>query len=578
MLLALLQEVECMFSKRPLPNRDGLSPSKRLRANMDALLLQGDVSAHRAFTMYDDATHVDSTGQFASRARAGRKGLHPGNLARDLLSKIRKGKKNGWPSLYYADLPFWSPKQQKMVISRCPMFLPHQLLQSLLEINDLETLLQTTRLTASASQHLGKVKASLGADVIPVTLWGDGVPCNWDRSESVEVLALSLPGVGGNSSAMRIPILGINKKFMMKDETWDAIFKVLAWSFKAAALGRCPKTRHDNSPWEQKSDRERIKQSGTPLGFRACLVEIKADWAFLAHGFRFPAHNLSAGFCWRCTCKPEEMGDFSLTAKWRTAEERTDHFKNLQRWADRDVLVSPIFEIPYLHTGLFIIDWLHCVDQGTCSDTLGNIFHYFLPRLDGANQRDKVKTLFLKMLEFYKRKNVDSQFQDLTLLMIVQPKKGPKLRARAAEARALVPFARELAEAYCDEEKPKDVAVRAVARKLEAVYDQLSGAVYVAERMSQAIREFLLLYKSLSDISKAEGKVRLWKIKPKHHLMAEIGMTADLPSLNWCYRDEDFGGTCAKLCRRRGGKNSVLSTGKAFLLKYSAMYRIPFLA
>ena len=44
---------------------------------------------------------------------------------------------------------------------------------------------------------------------------------------------------------------------------------------------------------------------------------------------------------------------------------------------------------------------------------------------------------------------------------------------------------------------------------------------------------------------------------------------------SWTYRDEDFGGTVAKYSKRRGGKNTPLSTGRNVLMNFYAKHRVP---
>ena len=47
---------------------------------------------------------------------------------------------------------------------------------------------------------------------IALSVWMDGTPCNWDRSQSLETICFGFPGLGGANSSLRIPITVINKK------------------------------------------------------------------------------------------------------------------------------------------------------------------------------------------------------------------------------------------------------------------------------------------------------------------------------------------------------------------------------
>lgn len=348
--------------------------------------------------------------------------------------------------------------------------------------------------------------------------------------------------------------------------------QVVAWSFECAATGTFPSCRHDGQPWE-KTDAKRKRLACTPLGYKAVLAEVRADWAFMAQVFKFPSHNTKAGCCWRCSVTPETMRDFSLTAAWR--QQRLSHWGLLSRWQEWGIEPSPLFSCPYLESSCFGVDWLHAVDQGVAADFLGNLFHHCLPLLPGANKKAKVCALFVRIQEFYRQNpSCSSRYSDLTLLMIKQPKKGPKLRGRAAEVRGLIPFGLALATELLTGSDSTSVTIKNAAQQLMGAYSCLSTASFSPEAFQTNVRQFLLLYCALETNSL---NPQLWRCKPKFHLFAELALAGNCPSLQWTYRDEDFGGTAAKVSRRRGGKNSVKSTGVSFLTKFLGKNKLPIL-
>jgi hypothetical protein len=115
----------------------------------------------------------------------------------------------------------------------------------------------------------------------------DGAPCNWDRSETVETISLSLPGVVGVQGQMRVPLVAMLKRHFVKHQTADDFFDVLSWSMQCCITGELPSCRHDGSAWK-KSDKSRAKLQSKGLGFRAFVVELRADWACLKETSRFP--------------------------------------------------------------------------------------------------------------------------------------------------------------------------------------------------------------------------------------------------------------------------------------------------
>ena len=69
-----------------------------------------------------------------------------------------------------------------------------------------------------------------GDKVLPISLWLDGVPVKYDRSESLKVVTLLFP-LGGDMSSMRLPLTALYKSHMAKNVILDAIMEILTWSF-----------------------------------------------------------------------------------------------------------------------------------------------------------------------------------------------------------------------------------------------------------------------------------------------------------------------------------------------------------
>ena len=121
--------------------------------------------------------------------------------------------------------------------------------------------------------------------------------------------------------------------------------------------------------------------------------------------------------------------------------------------------MSPLWSIPYFNVDMFKIDWLHACDLGITCDFLGSLFTYIADRMPGRNHKLRCKELHVKMNAWYKDNPTHSKLDQLTPTMLKKEKaKFPKLRAKAGEARALVPFA----EHVCKEVLGNSVEDRAV--------------------------------------------------------------------------------------------------------------------
>ena len=212
-----------------------------------------------------------------------------------------------WMPHYWAQVRVLNVKTGKEEWEWMAFHLPHEIVQALQENGVLEKLLETDGLDPTSLEHLDSCEREAGCALLALGLWGDECPCNWDRSESLAVLSLSLPGLTGEKSNMRILITCFGEK-QKGSNTWHDIMSVVKWSLEVLATGQPARARHDNSPW-LKSDTKR--KAGTAVQ-RSCLVEVRADWKVMAHVFHFPAHNLAEGCCWACTCTPAEVSHISV--------------------------------------------------------------------------------------------------------------------------------------------------------------------------------------------------------------------------------------------------------------------------
>jgi len=213
------------------------------------------------------------------------------------------------------------------------------------------------------------------------------------------------------------------------------------------------------------------------------------------------------------------------------------------------------------------------MDLGVAADCLGNVFKVLQRKMPGASEAERVKRLFEQVREFYDRTETDCRLDDLKPSMIQVKTSVPrKLRGKCGEIRALVPFAAEAAGRLLSDDDVFEATVRQVAIELAACYENLSEATFDSARLAASCKRFCSLYVSLASWSEDP----LWRVKPKLHLMQELcEYTDNRPSQCWNYRDEDFGGTVAKLSRKRGGHNKPHVTGVMVLTKLALRQPLP---
>jgi hypothetical protein len=568
-----------MFSKLARGyNEAELPAKKRFRQNACDLFLSNEISATRATHLFADAQAAGAANVY-DLAGIGSRSAAKSNLSRDLLRRLRKGK--GWPTPYFFPCRIMDRKAEVVVLASMPIWLPHELVRAIRKRSDLAALVSTGGLDIESRARLRAVTASLRCDEDKmgcIGMWCDGCPCNWDRSQSMEVISMSFPGLTDEAAKIRIPLICIEKSFVATHDTWDDVTRVLAWSLGLLATGTYPAARDDGSPWTSldkiRSNSDNVERDD----FKAILLEFRGDWAMFKQVFRFPQHNEVLGCCTRCTVKPSEIRNVGLDAPWR--QQRLTFWGLIGRMREQGVTISPLLNSPGMSIETFKLDWLHVVDQGIALDTLGNLFDFLVHarKFPGGNEVIRCKALFQKLVAYYAAHPDMESVSKLNVLKVSMFKrkkgKAPRLSARAAETRCLIPFAVQLVQEYMDDDIEFERSMKHCLLELAECYKCLSHDIlFSQDLLCKHCRRYCTLYVGLSDAAADP----LWRVKPKLHAFQELCEMsgASRPATSWTYRDEDFGGSAAKLSRRRGGKHSAVSQCLSVLNRFAAKHPVP---
>ena len=101
-------------------------------------------------------------------------------------------------------------------------------------------------------------------------------------------------------------------------------------------------------------------------------------------------------------------------------------------------------------------------------------------------------------------------------------------------------------------------------------YEALHGAGDFVDGLTLHSRLFALQFVALEEHVPAT-----WRVKPKLHQFLELCTDGGLSSANWNYRDEDFGGACSGMARRRGGHLGPKSTSENLLTRFVLRTPLP---
>ena len=221
------------------------------------------------------------------------------------------------------------------------------------------------------------------------------------------------------------------------------------------------------------------------------------------------------------------------------------------------------------------IDILHAVDLGVAQDLAGNVLSEYIDKFaNGRNRKEKVTFCWQKLKKYYSSMKPTSRLDALSWPMVKRDGKAPKLKAKGAETRGVVPFVVQLAmEMHA--EAPDELHYKTVAccaTSLLDFYILLDADEWDAVAGREASRTFCVLYSALS--REAQDGMR-WRQKPKLHMFQELAeyhaFELGHPARYWCYQDEGFVGLIAKVAMSRGGPSAAATTAKLTLNKFRAL-------
>ena len=290
-----------MLSKNQKPyDPNELSAQERLRRNIVSLGSSGTLTGKRQAELVQDVHGVDRSvfGDFAFRLDEQR----PDHAVQSMRKAFRKG--SAWMQDYHADIRTVNPKSGREEISSLAFHNPHEIMAVLADLGTLDLISSKDGLDELSLEHLLHCEAKVGERLTGVAIWGDEVPCNWDRSESATVVSFALPGLQTHPEykGLRIPIVALPSK-VLGAHTMHDIYLVIKWSLDVLASGQWPSARHDGSPWA-KGDSQRTKPRFIP---KSVLVQVTADWKYMSSTFHFPTHNKNDGMCWVCKCTAAQV-------------------------------------------------------------------------------------------------------------------------------------------------------------------------------------------------------------------------------------------------------------------------------
>ena len=180
-----------------------LPPAQRLRRHVQDLTGLNALPARRIQEIINDMSEAGVEGFAGMRRPLGT------NIARSLRNTTLRG--NHWPRDYWARIRVLNKRTGREEMQNCAFWLPHEVVHTLLRYGESAILTDDSGLDNVSRELLREREELADCKLLALGLWGDGVPCNWDRTESVEVFSLNLPGQGSTYKTLRIPLVAVSK-------------------------------------------------------------------------------------------------------------------------------------------------------------------------------------------------------------------------------------------------------------------------------------------------------------------------------------------------------------------------------
>ncbi len=361
-VVQILVDVRILLTmgKRKLdPTFDHVPEHLHFTEDMADLMLSNEISFRRGRRVCANAIKSGSQG-VSDVAATGNNGKNLKNVARDALRLFLKKRK--WPPIYMASITGVDPITLSEKRMQVPFWLPHELIY-ILETKSLDPkgLKSRQALDRKAEDHFQKCCKACQVEAsscYSVGMWIDGVPFNNDRSKSIEVGALFLPGLQKN---VKLPLFVLPKDLCCP-ATWEGVAEVVKWSMTVLASGQMPGCRHDHSPWTLK-DTKRKSWAGQEVP-HTFLVQVKGDWACYKQIFPLTGWKESIGCCFRCNITNDRLHECGAKAIWKQPGNRLTHVDNMARIWQKGQPINHFWGIPFFPCELVYIDWLHTADLG----------------------------------------------------------------------------------------------------------------------------------------------------------------------------------------------------------------------
>ena len=213
---------------------------------------------------------------------------------------------------YVVSVPAYIPSTGARDVWDLHTMPPHEVLACAHEgertrmVQQLQKALDEDQMPPVYTRHPVVQAAQPGSPVLPLALFMDGVRYGKKGSILGITIQSSFPG----SRKYLSVALRKSKACSCGCARWCTlwpVFQMLKWSLECLSTGKWPLTNHLGESWTDVGDTYRAGLAGTDLPFQGALVQVRCDWAELAHTLGFPSWSSADDPCPLCHVTKKQM-------------------------------------------------------------------------------------------------------------------------------------------------------------------------------------------------------------------------------------------------------------------------------
>lgn len=354
-----------------------------------------------------------------SLAHLGSTGAYPGNMHRELCSKLKESVVSSSQSTIEVVYKNVRGSFGAFLRRHVPILLPHELFSAIYHKypeafvssilgggpHNIKEFWSAMRGSRYFANHPFAARRDLQSKGVPLALHGDGVSVvgvkkTWCKSVDAYSWS-SLLAKGELITTNFLVFIGYWQLMLSQPDlnTHNTFSKLLAWSFYWLAVGKWPTRDVHGNPYPEHSPQARRAREQVYLagGYYGVLYIIRGDLEHMHKAYNFP----SAGAGERCACCKANTSDIPWTDARRDALW-TGTVWSEETWRASFENPNPIFELPGVSILSFIPDVMHCVYLGAYQYCFGSIIQYLTHVKMPAGADANCQKLWEQIKEQYK--------------------------------------------------------------------------------------------------------------------------------------------------------------------------------